>query len=102
MMVSSDPLQNALKQTILLDLIVNKLTSLQGDYVERYDWSSTSNTLYMGWAKPGSNEGEKVWKIKRLVFDAAPTSGNPLSSAYPKGSALFEFAWGDRTSLSYK
>lgn len=92
---------NVFKQTVLMDLIVNKLTALQSEYNVNYDWTSTSNTLYIGYSRIGAKDGEAVWKIKRITFDAAPTSGNPIKERWGGLSNAFVNKWTDRTTLTY-
>lgn len=72
------------------------------------------NLIYKGFARPGADEGELVWQIAFLTYDA---SGNVLTITWPKKlvspdsgvtftssgtpSNDYEFSWTDRASYTY-
>ena len=58
----------------------------------RVDSTTTSNTIYVGKAAPGSSESSEVWTITKFQFSAA---GVLLTTTYASG------AWSNRTSLTY-
>jgi hypothetical protein len=53
--------------------------------------------LYLGEAAPDSLESAPVWRISRIIFDAA---GNVEEQRYANGG-LFNQIWNDRASLIY-
>ena len=58
------------------------------------DYTSTSNTVYIGYALRGSADSGSSWKVKRESFDG---NGRLTSVRW----SLRGQAWNDRTSLTY-
>lgn len=63
------------------------------DVPETMRLDDTGTYLYMGYAMPGSIEGDNVWRICR--YD---TTYNRL---WADGNALYDNVWTDRATLSY-
>lgn len=55
-------------------------------------------TIYMGFAYPGSDEGEGVWMIQRVNVAADGST----TTLFAGGQALFNQVWADRLTLSYR
>ncbi len=53
--------------------------------------------IYMGYGLPGSNEGESVWRIKRVSLFSDESS----STMWADGNADFDNIWSNAVSLSY-
>jgi hypothetical protein len=70
-------------------------TAFQGEY-------SAGLLIYAGFAKPGANTGDAVWKIQQLNY----TTSNLTSILWPEdanGNASndYEFVWDDRATYTY-
>lgn len=68
----------------------------------RAEYSGT-DLIYSGFARPGSAEGDEVWKIFKMAYDG---SHNLLSIKWPEdanGNATseYEFSWTDRATYTY-
>ncbi|MEO5350877.1 MAG: hypothetical protein H7836_14720 [Magnetococcus sp. YQC-3] len=59
--------------------------------------SGAVETIYMGFAHPGSQEGVAVWMIRRITIAADGST----TTLFAGGQALFNQVWADRASLSY-
>ena len=59
--------------------------------------NGTTQLFYMGYAYPGSAEGDSVWMIQRVAI-AADSSTVTL---FAGGEALFNQVWANRASLVY-
>lgn len=73
-----------------------------GDMEFRGEYSGT-NLIYVGFARPGSDEGDEVWQIRKLAYDG---SNNLISIKWPEdpfGNANndYEFSWTDRATYTY-
>ncbi|MBF0402178.1 MAG: hypothetical protein HQL90_15605 [Magnetococcales bacterium] len=53
--------------------------------------------IYMGFAYPGSDEGENVWMIQRVSVAADGST----TTLFAGGQALFNQVWADRLNLNY-
>jgi len=62
--------------------------------IERFDFTSTTNVIYVGYAPRGAATSAPVWIVKEVTFDA---SGNPLSSLWSAQNVI----WDNRTTLIY-
>jgi hypothetical protein len=60
------------------------------------EWDTVGNTIYIGYADPGSDTSSAVWSIKRVV-----EIGQDGSIDWAGGSKSFDKIWDDRTSLTY-
>lgn len=85
--------------------------SFRGEYSAA---TPNANLIYKGFAKPGADEGQPVWQIAKLAYDAG---GNVLSIKWPQlilnpalpftganlGAASndYFFAWSLRGSYTY-
>jgi hypothetical protein len=68
----------------------------------RIDYGGGANMIYIGFAKPGSNEGALVWQILKMDYVGA----NVVSGKYPTNtsgavSADFEFSWTNRAGYVF-
>lgn len=71
----------------------------QGNYIQRIDYDSNSNAIYLGWAQPGTATSETKWRIVQNMYDG---SNRFTGSGFPGGSPAFGFSWDARaTSYSY-
>jgi hypothetical protein len=70
-------------------------SKIESDVLMSY---SGTNLEYIGFAAPGSLPGDKVWSIRKLVYDV---SDNLLSVRYADGVATFNKEWDERTSYTY-
>lgn len=82
------------------------------NYPIHYSWNDTamrgdndggSNLIYIGKARPGSAEGDLVWQIRKLAYDA---NGNVTSITWPQNSNShasndYEFSWTARATYTY-
>ncbi|MBF0213048.1 MAG: hypothetical protein HQM00_05710 [Magnetococcales bacterium] len=53
-------------------------------------------TIYQGFAYPGSQEEDAVWMITQTVVD-----GGSVTTLFADGSAKFDQVWDDRVTLEY-
>ncbi|MEO5363797.1 MAG: hypothetical protein H7838_09275 [Magnetococcus sp. DMHC-8] len=56
-----------------------------------------TQTIYLGFAYPGSNETDSVWLIQRTSVAADGTT----TTLFAGGRAVFDQVWADRLNLSY-
>lgn len=70
----------------------------QGNYIQRIDYDTNSNAIYLGWAQPGTATSESKWRIVQNTYDG---SNRFTGSAFPTASPSFSFIWDNRASLSY-
>lgn len=71
----------------------------QGNFIIRQDYDSNGNSIYIGWAIPGSLSSDPNWRILNQTFDGL----NRLTqTGFPSGSPSFTFIWDSRTTYSYK
>lgn len=90
------------RPVIKLDSQLNTLNDSEHDLEFRGEYSGTS-MIYAGFARPGSDEGNLVWKIMKLAYDIA---GNLTSVKWPINasgavSSDFEFSWSGRAGYTY-
>lgn len=69
----------------------------------RGDNNSTTNLVYVGWAKTGASTALGVWQIRFITYD---TNGNVLSIKWPLNangapSSDYEFTWDSRTTYTF-
>jgi len=76
------------------DMIINLPTTT---YTKLIDDVSQANITYIGEAVPESLEADPVWRIQRILFDAA---GNVDEVRFAEGG-LFDQVWDDRLLLTY-
>lgn len=55
------------------------------------------NAIYVGWAQPGSAEGNPVWLIARFTYTATFF----VSKQYANGSLNYDQIWTARAGLTY-
>ncbi len=55
-----------------------------------------ADTTYVGYARPGSDTSDGVWKIKRILI-----VGTETQIEWAESNALFDKIWDDRASLIY-
>lgn len=56
-----------------------------------------SQYYYMGYAHPGSAEGDPVWMIQRVIIAANEST----ATLFGGGQALFNQIWANRVTLAY-
>ena len=54
-------------------------------------------TIYLGYAHPGSQEVAAVWMVQRITVEADGST----ATLFADGKALFNQVWADRASLNY-
>ncbi|WP_130472362.1 hypothetical protein [Candidatus Magnetaquicoccus inordinatus] len=54
-------------------------------------------TIYQGYAYPGSSEADPVWLIQRTTIGNDGT----VSTLFANGVAVFDQIWANRTALTY-
>ncbi len=59
--------------------------------------SGATQTIYQGFAYPGSSEAANVWMVKRTTV----AEDGSTTTLFAGGQALFNQVWANRTSLSY-
>lgn len=68
------------------------------------DTNLTSNLVYVGFAKPGSDTAAPVWQIRFLTYDL---NGNVIRIQWPndgttdKPTNQFRYIWDNRVGLMY-
>jgi hypothetical protein len=67
-------------------------------YAKQVDFFDV-NTIYVGYATPGTITSIAAWKITKFVFN--PASLNDISQTWADGDGNFDNVWNDHTSLSY-
>jgi len=81
------------------DFIIKNWEILNGLLTIRIDYDlTTGNPIYMGLAKPGSDELSPVWAIKSFEYD---TNGNLIAIKWANGNTNFDKVWNDRTTYTY-
>lgn len=65
--------------------------------IQRLDFDSASNLIYLGLATPGSAVSESKWQIKKYTW----SSGNLVSVTLANGVDAYNQVWDDRAVLSY-
>lgn len=68
------------------------------DLQQRFDYTTTASTWYIGVSSPGALETDPVWKVVRHSLD---TSGRTTSTQFADGNANFDNRWSQRASLTY-
>lgn len=71
----------------------------QANYIQRVDYDSNSNAIYIGWARAGALDSDSFWRIVRNTYDG---QNRFIASAFPEGSPSFNYTWDNRASLAYK
>lgn len=66
-------------------------------YVKQLDYDSSSNLIYLGLAKIGSETSGSLWQIQRLTW----TNNNLVTIEWADGDFEFDNIWDNRTSESY-
>lgn len=61
----------------------------------RVDTTSTADTIYVGWAMPGTLTSAASWRIKKVN-----TSSGAVTT-WASGTIEFNKIWDNRTSLTY-
>ena len=68
---------------------------VKDEFATRID--EVSDTLYyLGWAELGADEGEKVWKIRRIQ-----QVGTVWEQKYAFGTQFYRYVWDDRSIIPY-
>ena len=73
------------------------------DEAFRGQYDANDNLIYKGVAKVGASEGDEVWQICFLTYDA---NDNLLSVTWPidqygRPSSEYIFSWTDRSTYTY-
>ena len=69
-----------------------------GSFIEKVNYEVVSPTLtYIGKAPAGASESDQVWQVMEIVSDL---SGS-FKTTYAGGTILYNYAWTDRSTLSY-
>lgn len=68
----------------------------------RGDLNGGSNLVYIGYARPGSGEGDLVWQLFKISYSGS----TPISITWPIGangaaSDDFEFSWTARAGYTF-
>lgn len=72
------------------------------DLAYRGDLNGGANLVYIGFARPGTDEDALAWQIMFITYSGS----TPVSITWPIGadggtSIDFEFSWTDRASYTY-
>lgn len=59
--------------------------------------AGATQTIYQGFAHPGSVETDPLWLIQRTTL----TADGSTTTLFAGGQALFNQVWADRASLAY-
>jgi len=62
------------------------------------DFTSTANTQYYGYARPGTSQSAESWKIYVIDLDA---DGVPIGKRFAGGSPAYVAAWSERVNYVY-
>lgn len=65
---------------------------------QRFDYTSTSNTIYYGMAAPTTLTSDARWQIRRETLDA---SGRTTQVDFAGGTVDFNQVWDNRVTLTY-
>lgn len=73
------------------------------DEAFRGEYDGNDNLIYKAVAVAGANEGDEVWQIAKLVYDA---NDNLLRVEWPlnqygRCSTEYNFSWTDRATYTY-
>jgi hypothetical protein len=79
-------------------LLVSALVTSQPVYTPVFDGDSTADTLYTGWADPGTAHAAAGWRIQKLDTSVGANSG---VATWADGNANFDNVWANRLSLTY-
>lgn len=63
-----------------------------------FDYDGSGNQIYVGWAEPGANTADPVWRIMKQTFNG---TNQVTNITWPNASTGFGFIWDNRVSLSY-
>jgi len=61
--------------------------------------TGTNDPLYVGYAAPGSDEGDAVWQIRKMEYDA---EGRLIAVKFADGELAYNKVWNNRASYSYE
>jgi len=70
----------------------------QDNYMTALDYDSSGNLIYIGKANMNSSKADRVWSIRKLVYDA---SNNLTDMLWANGDGAFNNIWNNRTAISY-
>jgi len=74
------------------------ITIPSGGLVVRLAYDANDNVEYVGYAPPGSANGDASWRIIKLTYN----SNYDISSAkYAQGVSTFTNVWSSRSSYGY-
>jgi hypothetical protein len=78
---------------------MTQLTENMSDrFIARYAYTAAGLIEYIGYANPGSAEGDLVWQIRKMVY----TGTSITQTNFADGSRSFEKSWTSRASYTYK
>jgi len=66
---------------------------------QRVAYNSDGYEQYIGYARPGADEGADEWIIFQLIYD---TSNRIVQKLFANGSKAFDLKWTARASYEYK
>jgi hypothetical protein len=68
-------------------------------FTNRTSITTTENgqTIYQGYAYPGSGEAEAKWLIQRITIG----NDDAVATLFANGQATFDQVWANRTQLNY-
>lgn len=66
--------------------------------ITQISYDADQNIEYVGYAAPGSNTDESVWKIINLTYDI---NDNVESLIFAEGTRKFDKAWDNRADYTY-
>jgi hypothetical protein len=66
---------------------------------QRIAYNSDGYEQYIGYARPGADEGSDEWLIHELIYD---TSNRMVQKLFAEGSKSFNQKWTARASYEYK
>jgi len=62
------------------------------------DDNTTTNIVYIGWARPGTATSSAFWKICKLTYTATANAPNVY---WANGSDEFDKEWDNRATYTY-
>lgn len=92
---SVDKRLRTLRQSLDSGVLDSEFTT-EVPWAKRFAWTG-SEPKYLGWASPGSTDGEAAWRICKFTYQGSYL----VSITWADGNDSFDNVWSNRASLSY-
>lgn len=83
------------------DQFFNLVQDTYGEKAFRGEYDGDDNLIYAAFALPGSDEGDRVWQLKKLAYTATNLTSVTWPELNGKASTSYSFAWDDRATYTY-